>query len=575
MPPGRDGQLTQIKQDPLSDPLPSRRLLIFLLPIIAVGTFATGIAVIASLSGWYRDEMAMTALALGGTVMILVIILMVRERHDWNEARRSLENLVARVGGIVESAMDAIVTVDEQQRVVQFNAAAERVFLWPRGAVIGRPLSMLIPQRFHEAHAAHIERFGRTSVTSRSMGSQLVIFGVRANGDEFPIEASISQHVESGQRLFTVILRDVSQRVRSEAALARSESRLRSILDSAMDAIITIDENQHVVLFNTAAEEVFQCSREEAIGASLSWFIPERFRGAHAGHIQSFGKGGAASRRMSATRVVMGLRRNGEEFPIEASISQTAEGNERFFTVILRDVTERVRADDALKKSKEEIQHLAVAASAAREQEKRRIARELHDELGQALTALKMDVGSLRDAGVGADNAVARNTLESMQTLLDSTVAAARRISADLRPMMLDDLGLTAAADWLAQSFTDRTGVPCELVLDESADLDLPDPYATAIFRVLQESLTNVAKHAEATRVEATLERVDGEVVLTVQDNGKGMAPGAENKRGSFGLVGLRERAYLLGGHVHLDSKPGAGTLVEFRIPLAETGTGP
>ena len=566
--------MTQIKRDALADPSPSRRLLIFLLPVIALGTFAAVVAGIAAVYGWYRNEMAMTALGLGGLLMALTAVLVNRERHDRNEARRDLENLAARVGGIVESAMDAIVTIDEHQRVVQFNAAAERVFLWPRGAVVGQPLAMLIPQRFHGAHTAHIERFGRTSVTSRSMGSQMVIFGVRANGDEFPIEASISQHVESGQRLYTVILRDVSQRVRSEAALARSESRLRSILDSAMDAIITIDEDQHIVLFNTAAEEVFQCSREEAIGASVSWFIPERFRAAHAGHIQRFGDGGAASRRMGAARVVMGVRRNGEEFPIEASISQTSEGNERFFTVILRDVTERVRAHEALKSSKEEIQNLAVAASAAREQEKRRIARELHDELGQALTALKMDVGSLRSSPLGTGEA-ARRTLDSMQSLLDSTVAAARRISADLRPMMLDDLGLTAAADWLAQNFTDRTGVPCELVLDESADLDLPDPYATAVFRVLQESLTNVAKHAEATHVEATLERIGGEVVLMVQDNGKGMAPGAENKRGSFGLVGLRERAYLLGGSVRVDSKPGAGTLVEFRIPLPETETGP
>jgi len=574
MPPGDKASLTQIKQDASRDPAPSRRLLIFLLPVIAVGTFTAIIAAVAALSGWYRNEMAITALGLSGVLILLTVVLLVSERRERRDARLALENMAARVGGIVESAMDAIVTIDEQQRVVQFNAAAERVFLWPRNAVIGQPLSMLIPQRYHAAHGEHIERFGRTSVTSRSMGTQMVIFGARANGDEFPIEASISQHIESGQRLFTVILRDVSQRVRAEAALARSESRLRSILDSAMDAIITIDEDQHIVLFNTAAEEVFMCSREEAIGASLSWFIPERFRGSHAAHIQRFGDAGDASRRMGAARVVMGLRRNGAEFPIEASISQTSEGNDRFYTVILRDVTERVRADEALRKSKEEIQNLALAASAAREQEKRRIARELHDELGQSLTALKMDVAALREAGAN-DNESMKRTLDSMQSLLDSTVAFARRVSSDLRPTMLDDLGLTAAADWLAQNFTERTGIPCELVLDESANLDLPDPYATAIFRVLQESLTNVAKHAAATRVEATLERHDGDVILTVQDNGKGIAPGAEAKRGSFGLVGLRERAYLLGGTVRIDSKPGRGTLVEFCLPIADAGTGP
>ena len=362
-----------------------------------------------------------------------------------------------------------------------------------------------------------------------------------------------------------------SDRRALENMQARSEARLRGILDSAMDAIITVDERQHIVLFNTAAEEVFLCPRHEAVGASLSWFIPARFRASHPQHIERFAAAGVESRRMGSARVVMGLRRNGEEFPIEASISQTSEGGQRFFTVILRDVTERVRSEEALRRSKEEIQSLALATSAAREQEKRRIARELHDELGQALTALKMDVGALRDSVAGADES-ARRKLDSMQELLDATVAATRRISADLRPMMLDDLGLTAAADWLTQNFSERTGVPCELVLDESTDFDLPDPYSTAVFRVLQESLTNVAKHAAATQVEVALERADDEVVLTVRDNGRGMATGGESKPGSFGLVGLRERAYLLGGSATIVSAPGQGTVVEFRIPLREPG---
>ncbi len=196
----------------------------------------------------------------------------------------------------------------------------------------------------------------------------------------------------------------------------------------------------------------------------------------------------------------------------------------------------------------------------------------MHDELGQALTALKMDVGFLRDNLAGAPGNVA-DKLTAMQELLDVTVAAARRLSSDLRPMMLDDLGLTAAADWLVQNFTSRTGVPCELVVDETQDLDLPDPYATAIFRVLQESLTNVAKHAEATRVDAWIVRSGSEVVLKVRDNGKGFDVDGPRKEGSFGLTGLRERAYLLGGAVRIDSSPGRGTQIEFRlaVPVAAT----
>jgi len=473
---------------------------------------------------------------------------------------------VKALGGIVESAMDAIITVDEEQRVVLFNAAAERIFRWPRRAVVGQHLEMLLPERFREAHQQHIERFGQTAVTSRGMGAQTVLYGLRANGEEFPIEASISQHAEGGRKLLTVILRDVTERLRSEELLARSEARLRGILDSAMDAIITVDERQRIVIFNAAAEKVFGCPREEALGSSLSWFIPQRHRDTHGADMRRFAETGASSRRMGGQRIVTGLRRNGEEFPIEASISQTGEPGNRFFTVILRDVTRRVQNEEALRQSREEIRNLALAANTAREQEKSRIARELHDELGQALTALKIDVGWLRERIEAAPDGVPEK-LAAMQALLDSTVAAARRISADLRPLMLDDLGLVAASEWLVENFTRRTGVPCELNMGEG-ELDLPDPYATAVFRVLQESLTNVARHSRATEVDVNLVRDDSSVTLAIQDNGIGFAVAGPRKTNSFGLLGLRERAQLLGGEVEIVSVAGKGTRVELRIPL-------
>ena len=471
------------------------------------------------------------------------------------------------LAGVVESAMDAIVSVDEEQKVVLFNAAAERIFQRPRSTVVGQPLEILIPERFRRSHRAHVERFGETGVTSRTMGAgRVALAGLRANGEEFPIDASISQHREDGRITYTAIVRDVSEREHSKRAAERSEERLRGILDSAMDAIITVDENQRVVLFNKSAEAVFGWLRGEAIGAPLEKFIPKRYRATHAEHVQRFGETGISSRRMGESRIVAGLRRNGEEFPIDASISQIAEGGQRFFTVILRDVTRRVRDEEALKQSREEIRSLAMAATAAREQEKSRIARELHDELGQALTALKIDIGWLRERIAGETGEV-REKLAAMQGLLDATVAAARRISSDLRPLMLDDLGLAAATDWLVQSFSQRTGIACSLEAEEP-DLDLQDPYATAVFRVLQESLTNIAKHAGATKVSVRVERRDDRIALEVRDNGRGFSTAEPAKPGSYGLLGLRERASLLGGEVSIDSVPGRGTTMRLTLPL-------
>ncbi|HET7731029.1 MAG TPA: PAS domain S-box protein [Usitatibacter sp.] len=552
------------------DGLSTGRLFLLFFPVLVAGLLTVAIAGVAALLGWHREEMMLTAAGVGAVLAPAGIFLFFKQRADRAATERALRNVEARVGGIVESAMDAIITIDGDQRIVQFNAAAERVFRWPRAAVLGQHIDLLIPQRFRASHHSHVERFAQTATTSRGMGNQTILYGLRANGEEFPIEASISLHEEDGRKLFTVILRDIERRVRNEEMLARSEARLRGVLDSAMDAIITVDERQHIVLFNKAAEEVFRCSRDEAVGAPLDWFIPERYRGGHRELVRRFGEGSATSRRMGHARVVMGLRRNGEEFPIEASISQVQEGGQRLYTVILRDVTERSKADEALRRSKQEIQDLALTASSAREQEKSRIARELHDELGQALTALKIDVTWLREHLPGAADEVGRK-LGSMQVLLDGTVAAARRISSDLRPLMLDDLGLTAAAEWLAHNFSSRTGIPCELVIGEG-DLDLPDPHATAVFRVLQECLTNVAKHADATQVEATLERTPSEVILTVSDNGRGFSVEDPRNPGSYGLVGLKERAYLLGGTVSIDSQPGRGTRVEMRIPTASIG---
>jgi len=413
------------------------RLLIIFGPVLAVGASTVLLALVAGLFGFHRYEMYLVATVLGASVTLLAVILFYRQTAERKASDVALQNVEARVGGIVDSAMDAIISVDESQRIALYNSAAEKVFLWPRDAVLGQPLDRLIPERLRAGHRSHIERFGRTGTTSRRMGDRTVLVGLRANGEEFPLEASISQHSEDGRKLFTVILRDI---------------------------------------------------------------------------------------------------------------------------------TERAQAEEALRRSKDELRELASAANSLREQEKSRVARELHDELAQALTALKMDVNWVREHIPPGDAPVVRKLAE-VESLLDSTVAATRRISADLRPLMLDDLGLIPAAEWLVQKFTERTGIPCELDI-AAPDLELDDPHASAVFRILQESLTNAARHAQASRVEVKIDRSDGAVALTVRDDGRGFSPEQPRKPGSYGLLGLRERAFLLGGEVRIVSEHGGGTTIEVRIPL-------
>ena len=476
-------------------------------------------------------------------------------------AASSDANAAALLAGVLDSAMDAIISVDRQQKIILYNRAAEAVFGWPRQEIMGRQLDLLLPQRFRAGHARHVDRFAATGVTSRRMGARNLIYGLRANGQEFPLDASISQLDTPGGKLFTVILRDITQRLEAEEKHARLAARLSGLLDSAMDGIITVDEEQVICLYNRAAEKIFGWPSDQALGQRLERLMPERFRLGHGQHIQRFGLTGVNSRRMEDGTVIYGLRANGEEFPMDASISQLETGQDgKLFTVILRDVTERVRAQ-------EERSAFATAVSAIREEEKSRVARELHDELAQSLTALKMDTNWVRD-NVASAPALAQQKLSEMLGLLDGAVASTRRIASDLRPLLLDDLGLAPAIEWLAGAFTQRHGIPCRLRMDE--DLELHEPYATAVFRIVQESLANVAKHADATDVSVSVERRPGEIVLAVQDDGRGFDAAAPRSVTSLGLMGLQERAQLLKGTVEIASAPGEGTRIGVRIPFLQ-----
>jgi len=351
--------------------------------------------------------------------------------------------------------------------------------------------------------------------------------------------------------------------------LAReSQMRLQGIVDSAMDAIISIDSEQHVTLFNHAAERIFGYEAREVLGRPLQVLIPARFHRDHHHHVESFGRTGVSSRPMMAQRVVTALRKSGEEFPIDASISQNEIGRNRFYTVILRDVSVRERTRRELAQAREDLRELAVASRTAREQENSRISRELHDELGQNLTSLKMDLAWLEaNCPPGRDGFL--KTLAAMRSVLDSTVAATRRISADLRPLMLDDLGLLAALEWLAEETSRRHGFAVDLAVDEASE-HLAEPLASQVYRIVQEGLTNAGRHAAAQHVRVVLRTIGREVHLDVQDDGRGVAPGDLQKKGSLGLVGIRERVYILAGSVEIRGESGHGTAIQVRLPIPE-----
>jgi PAS domain S-box-containing protein len=358
-----------------------------------------------------------------------------------------------------------------------------------------------------------------------------------------------------------------ARETRARTAIEESHGRLAAVMDSAMDAIIAVDEDQRIVLFNQAAEAAFRCGRAEALGSRLDRFLPARFRAAHGTHIQRFAATGVTSRRMGDVPTLWAMRADGTEFPIEASISQASEGGQRLYTVILRDITRRKEYEDMLARQQVELREISARVLEAREEEKTLLARELHDELGQQLTALKIDLAWLRERLPDGDPALGAKAAQ-MSGLVDQTMTSVRRISSDLRPLMLDDLGLQDAVAWLVGEFSKHSGIACRLdAPPESALENVEQAVAITVYRVLQESLTNITRHARAKNAWVILGASGNWLQLEIEDDGQGIADADLARPRSLGLKGIRERVLYLGGSVEVGRAPRGGTRVLVRVP--------
>lgn len=401
-----------------------------------------------------------------------------------------------------------------------------------------------------------------------------------------------------------VVLENVTERKQAERALQEREERLRLLIGGVQEyAIFQLDPGGHMVSWNAGAERLKGYSADEIIGKHLSVFYPPEdvaegkpqrilAEAARTGHIQDEGwrvrkdgsrffahivltalkdMTGSVRGFVKLTRDITAWREKEEaltktkellELRVEQRAAVLAQVNHELRTEII----ERQRAEEQLKSSLEQLRALTARVQSVREDERSNIAREIHDELGQACTAIKMDL-SLIGSKLAKTQAKLRRRIESSIKLVDEMIATLRRIAQYLRPRTLDDLGLSAALEWQAQEFQNRTGIECQLTLPPGP-LALDRERSTAMFRIFQESLTNVARHAHASRVEAGIALEPGQILMHVSDNGVGFDPNEVRSKRSLGLVGMKERALLLNGSLELTAAPGAGTTLTLRIPL-------
>ncbi len=319
--------------------------------------------------------------------------------------------------------------------------------------------------------------------------------------------------------------------------------------------------HQRMTRVNPAMAEQFRATPEELIGLTPAEFFRHDLAAGRRGWRALFDAGHTHS-------VTNERRRDGSTMWVEGDYMcfYDAAGRITGHFGIQRDITERTLAAAELEESRAELRALAARIQATREEERTRIAREIHDELGQALTALKLDLAWLEKGGWSTSSGKFKVNEGSITTRIDETMEIVRRIASELRPSVLDQLGLEAAIEWLVQESVKRTGI--EIALHADAIPNLPDLVASHAFRILQEALTNVTRHSQASRVSVTVRHVGSNLILGVEDNGIGMVPQSLSGLQSLGLIGMRERAVACGGTLMVRGQPGQGTAIIVTIPI-------
>ncbi len=617
--------------------------------------------------------------------------------RDITERKRAEEALAeseGRLRSIVQSTSDAIILIDTQGRVAFWNRGAEKIFGYGAEEMVGQPMTRIIPERFREAHERGVQRVA----AARRLTMHAAMFelrGLKKNGTEFPLELSLATWAIKSQQFITGIVRDISERKLAEAALRDSEERFRAIMDHSpalifikdlegrylqanrqfeivshlthddlkgktdeeifppeqaavfrandrkvldsgapmeFEEVVMHDDGLHtsivvkfplrnaqnrcyalcgiatditdrkraeearqqlatdrLLLLESSGEGIYGINRQgrctfiNSAAARMLGYLPDELLGQdmHERIHYSFTGGTAYPR--TACRIQETLergtgckvddevywRKDGTDFPVEYSSFPIIEREQIIGAVVVfLDTTARKRAEQQLTLSHDQLRKLTARLESVREEERILIAREIHDELGQALTGVKLDLCLLRDQISEVSPAMMKR-LESISTLVDGTIQSVQRIATELRPVVLDQLGLIPAIEWQAHEFQARTGIQCTLDV-YLRTITLSHAGSTAMFRIFQEILTNVARHAQASIVHITLQEQAGSLVLDVRDNGRGVTDAELADPHSLGLVGMRERALLLGGETIVTGSPGTGTAVRVRIPLGQ-----
>jgi PAS domain S-box-containing protein len=345
----------------------------------------------------------------------------------------------------------------------------------------------------------------------------------------------------------------IVQRMRAEEALQKSTSELTNIIETAMDAILTVNEDQLLVMINPAAERLFGFEGKDVVGKPLNELMPARFRKKHTDHIRTFGQTNTTNRNMGNMGTLWGRRANGEEFPIEASISQVNVSGEKLYTAIIRDITER-------KLGESQLQELATL------EERNRIARELHDSVTQSLYSINLQSDATILALSSGRVEDAEKRLQMLKDIAQESMSEMRLLIYEMHPSILEEAGLAAALRQRLETVESRSGIEVDLQVE--GDRRLPIAVEEELFHISLEGLNNVLKHAKAKQVLVGLSFEHDRCRLMIQDDGVGFALASSDRFGGYGLVNIKDRLEKIGGELSIITEPGKGTILDIEVAI-------
>ncbi|MDB5249229.1 MAG: domain S-box protein [Segetibacter sp.] len=479
------------------------------------------------------------------------------------QAEERLQANEKRFRALIENSSDGITLLSSDCIVLDVSPSSEKILGYKKEEIIGKPC----PDFFHSDDAEKIRNAFKYIMENPS---ELIIIEYRhkmADGSYKWIECDFNNQLDEPY-LEAVVLnyRDISYRKKAEEELRLSEQKYRILFENnPLPLTMLTYPNRNFVAVNEAYITKFGYSREEFSKMTIRDLRPP-------GEAYKSDEVERALNKEHRFRDNMTLvTKDGSKLLFDVQLVEISFEGKRVYLTSTNDITEQKKAQEDLIQMNDQLRELASHLQNIREEERTNMAREIHDELGQQLTVLKMDISWLNKKLTKKDEVVAKK-IKGVLELIDGTINTVRKISAELRPSILDDFGVAEAIEWQSTNFTKHTGIPVEFSSNVN-DYKFSPAISTGLFRIFQESLTNVSRHAQATKVVCTLKKYPNCLKLTISDDGVGFDVNKKGERKTLGLLGVKERVLMLDGKFNIASEPGKGTAISVELPLLQIAT--